>query len=214
MADVTRWVKVAVAMQSALGASKTITGITLADPGVVSSTAHGIANGEYARFTITGGMPQLNDRVIRGANVAADTLELEGLDTTSYDAFTAGTLNEITFGTTFSSLMEASPGGGEQQFITYRLLHDDRENQIPSVKSAQTYTFRSLWDPADAALIAAEEASDIADKRAIRFTFSNGKIYVFSGYVGMSFQPQGTAGELVESTITITGQGRGKAYAS
>ena len=49
------------------------------------------------------------------------------------------------------------PGGGEQQFITYRLLHDDVENQIPSVKAATVYTFRSLWDPADAALVAAEQ---------------------------------------------------------
>ena len=214
MADVTRWIKVAVAMQSALGANKTITGITKANPGVVTSTSHGISNGAYTVFTMTSGMPQLNDRVVRVANQAANTWELEGLDTTNYDTFTSGYANEITFGTSFTSLMEAAPSGGEQQFITYRLLHDDVENQVPSVKSAQVYTFRSLWDPADAALAAAEVAADAAVKRAIRFTFSNSKKYVFNGYVGMTFQPQGSAGELVECTLTITGQGRGKAYAT
>jgi hypothetical protein len=180
----------------------------------VTATAHGIANGEYAKYTITGGMPQLNGRVLRGANVTADTLEIEGVATTDYGAFTAGVLNEITFGNTFTSLMDASPSGGEQQFITYRLLHEDQENQIPSVKSAQLYTFRSLWDPADATLVAAEVAADAAAERAVRFTYSNGKIWVFNGYVGFTFQPQGSAGELVECTLTISGKGRGKAYAS
>ena len=75
-------------------------------------------------------------------------------------------------------------------------------------------TLRSLWDPADAALLQAEEDSDNAVERAIKLTFSNGKIYVVNGYVGFAFQPQGAAGELVECTMTISGQGRGKAYAS
>lgn len=215
MADVTRWVKVAVAMQSALGADKTISAITLANPPVVTSAGHGLDNGDWVVYTITSGMQQLNDRISRVDNKATDTWEVEGYNSASgYDAFVSGKANEITFGTSFSTLMEISPSGGEQQFITYRLLHDDVENQIPSVKSATVYTFRSLWDPADAALVAAETASDQAAKRAIRLTFSNGKIYVFNGYIGFNFAPAGTAGELVECTLTITAQGRGKAYAS
>lgn len=214
MADVTRWVKVAVALQSAIGSNLTISGLTAADPGVATSTAHGLADGDYVKFTVTSGMPQLNGRIIRVDNKTTDTWETEGLSTASYDAFVSGYANEITFGTTFSSLLDASPSGGEQQFITYRLLNEDQEQQIPSVKSAQVYTFRTLWDPADAALVAAEAAADTAAERGIKFTFSNGKIFVFNGYVGMTFQPQGSAGELVESTITITGKGRGKAYAS
>jgi len=45
MANVTKWSSVGVAVQSALGANKTITAITLADPAVVTSNAHGLANG-------------------------------------------------------------------------------------------------------------------------------------------------------------------------
>lgn len=215
MADVTRWVKVAVAMQSALGANKTITGVTLANPGVVTSTSHGLSNGAYVLYNITSGMQQLNQRYLRLNSVATNTWNIEGVDTSSgYDAFVAGYANEVTFGTTFTSLMDISPSGGEQQFITYRILHDDVENQIPSVKSATVYTFRSLWDPADAALVAAEVAADQAAKRALKLTFSNGKIYVFGGYLGFNFAPAGSAGELVECTLTITAQGRGRAYAS
>jgi Phage tail tube protein, TTP len=215
MPDVTRWIKVAVAMQSALGADKTISGITLANPGVVTSTSHGLSDGNYVKYTITNGMQQLANRVLRIAGSATNTWQIEGIDTSSgYDAFVSGKANLVTFGTSFSTLMEVSPSGGDQQFITYRLLHDDVENQIPSVKSPTLYTFRSIWDPADAALLAAETASDQAAQRAIRMTFSNGKIYVFNGFVGFNFAPGGQAGELVECTLTINAQGRGKAYAS
>ena len=43
------WTNVQVAMQSALGASKTITAITKANPAVATSTAHGLANGDYVQ---------------------------------------------------------------------------------------------------------------------------------------------------------------------
>lgn len=214
MPTVTRWIKVGVSFESALGADKTISGITLATTGVVTSTAHGLANGNYVRFTITNGMQQLADRVLRIAAVTANTFEIEGVNTVAYDAFVSGKCNLVTMGNSFQTLMDASPSGGEQQFIIYRLLHDDVENQIPSVKSPQSYSFRSLWDVADATLIAAEAASDAAAQKAFLFTFSNSTKYVSSGYVGMTFQPGGSAGEIVECSVNITGKGRGKGYAT
>ena len=114
MADVTRWVKVAVAMQSALGADKTISGITLANPPVVTSAGHGLDDGDWVVYTITSGMQQLNDRISRVDNKATDTWEIEGYNSASgYDAFVSGKANEITFGTSFSTLMDISPSGGE-----------------------------------------------------------------------------------------------------
>ena len=214
MATATRWVKVAVSMQSALGATKTISAISQANPGTVSSTAHGLSAGAYVAYTITGGMPQLNSRVLRITNAVANAWDIESVDTTGYDAFTSGTAAQVTFGTGFSTLMDASPSGGDQQFINYRLLHDDVENLIPSVKAGQIYTFKSIWDPADAALLAAEAAADQAAQRAILLSFSNGKKFVMNGYVGCTLQPQGNAGELVECTLTFSGQGRGKGYAT
>ena len=67
MATATVWKNVAVAMQSALAAAKTITGITKASPGVVTSTAHGFSNGDYVFLSVSG-MYQLNDKVVRVAN--------------------------------------------------------------------------------------------------------------------------------------------------
>ena len=46
MANAKVWKNVAVAMESARAAAKTITVVTKAKPGVASSTAHGFANGD------------------------------------------------------------------------------------------------------------------------------------------------------------------------
>ncbi|MGH7785089.1 MAG: hypothetical protein ACREO5_14775, partial [Candidatus Binatia bacterium] len=73
----------------------TVTAITLANPGVASATAHGLSNGAVVKFSVSAGMVQLDGQAARVANVAADTFELEGLDTSSYDAWTSGTLDTI-----------------------------------------------------------------------------------------------------------------------
>jgi electron transfer flavoprotein alpha subunit len=154
------------------------------------------------------------DRVLRVDNKTTDTWEIEGVATTAYSAFISGVANKVTFGTEFSTLLGIEASGGEQQYSTFRLLNEDQERQIPTYKSPQQYTLRSLWSPADAALIAAEAASDTASEKALKITFDDGKIFVLNGFVGMTFAPLGSAGEIVECSMTFSGQGRGKSYAS
>jgi hypothetical protein len=75
--------------------AKTITGITQADPGVVTSVAHGFLNGEWLWLESIGGMTELNSRFVKVANKTADTFELTDLDdndidTTGYTTYTTG----------------------------------------------------------------------------------------------------------------------------
>lgn len=73
-----------------------ITGITAANPGVVTATAHGLLNG--ARVIISGvvGMTQVNNRQFVVANKTANTFELSGVNTSSYTAYSSGgTVGEI-----------------------------------------------------------------------------------------------------------------------
>ena len=48
------WSNVQASMQSALGANLTITGITQANPGVATSTAHGLSNGDIVVLNVQG----------------------------------------------------------------------------------------------------------------------------------------------------------------
>src|SRR3977135_1086852 len=97
-----KWSKVAVAIQSALGAAKTISAISKANPATVTAAAHGFVQGDFVLLTVDG-MIQVNSRVFRvEANASppdVNSFSLEGEDSTLFDTFTSGTAQLITFGT-------------------------------------------------------------------------------------------------------------------
>lgn len=84
---------------------KTITGVTQANPAVVTAAAHGYANGDRVLITGVVGMEELNNRHFVVANQTTDTFELTGVDSTGYDAYvsggTSGEIVELT--TTYTS---------------------------------------------------------------------------------------------------------------
>jgi hypothetical protein len=208
------WKNVNVAMQSAIATTKTITGITKANPGVVSSADHGYTNGDYVYLDILG-MYQLNEKVVRVANAAAGTFELEGVDTTNFDTFSSGTAQELTFGTSITTALTVNGSGGEFDFVDTTTIHQNTKTQIPGLPSAISYQFSHIWDAADAGLLAMKSASDIQGKRAFIFTFgAGGKILAFAGYVGCSMLPGGQAQGLVTTSAVITMNGTPTYYGS
>lgn len=78
-----------------LEAAKNITGITQANPAVVTSNAHGYGNGDWVYITNVGGMTQLNGKYFIVFGVTANTFQLLNLvganiNSTGYGAYTAG----------------------------------------------------------------------------------------------------------------------------
>jgi hypothetical protein len=76
-------------------AAKTVTGATNANPCVITSTSHGYSNGDEVYIEEVGGMTELNTRNFKVANVAANTFELQymdstDVDSTSFGAYTSG----------------------------------------------------------------------------------------------------------------------------
>lgn len=77
-------------------AAKNITGITQANPAVVTSTSHGFSNGDKVYVTGVSGMTDVNNRWFTVANVTANTFELSGVNSSAYAAYTSGgTAGEI-----------------------------------------------------------------------------------------------------------------------
>ncbi|MEO8630199.1 MAG: phage tail tube protein [Betaproteobacteria bacterium] len=94
-------------VQTALGASKTVTGITQANPGVVSSTAHGFVTGDAVELSSVSGMTQVNGKLFAVDNEVSGSFELAGTDTTGYDAFVTGSpADGIARPVTFSQFCE------------------------------------------------------------------------------------------------------------
>lgn len=83
-----------------LEADKTVSGITKANPGVVTSTAHGFSNGDWVYFAVAG-MVELNGRPWAVVNKTTNTFELHdvpygaAVDTSSFGTFTSGVVNRV-----------------------------------------------------------------------------------------------------------------------
>ena len=220
MATITKWSNVAIAMQSALAAAKTITGITKAAPGVVTSVAHGYSNGDYVYLDVLG-MRQIHDRVFRVCNQAADTFQLEavsggaGIDTSAYDTFSSGSAYKITFGTSITTATSMNMTGGNFESLDATTIHDTQKIVVPGLPDETKAEFENLWDPTDAGQIALKAASDAQAKRAFKFTFgTGGKIMLFAGSCGFAGAPQGGAQEIVKTSAVITSQGTPTYYSA
>jgi hypothetical protein len=213
MATATKWSNIAIAVQSALAAADTITGITKANPGVVTATSHGLSNGDIVVLTVQG-MHQLDGRVARVAASTTNTFELEGIDTTLFDTFTSGTAEAITFGTSLATATNVSASGGDFDFIDVTTIHDNVKKQIPGLANPSTFSFDNIWDVTDAGLVALKAASDSQAKRAVRFTFANGQKLYFTGYIGATLLPTGSAQEVVKTSVVVTMFGKPTVYSS
>ena len=207
------WSGVQVAVQSALATAETITGISKASPGVVTHSGTDPSDGDYVLLSVQG-MFQINSRVFRVANASSGSFELEGEDTTDYETFSSGTFQVVTLGTTLSSITNVSPSGGEPEFADTTTIHDLIRTQVPTVTSALSFGMTSRFDPSDTALQALNVASKKLEQRVVRFTFKNGSVLVFNGFVSFPYIPTGQAQGLVESPLTFTVDGQPTVYAS
>lgn len=214
-ATVSTWTSVAIAVQSAISASQVISGITKASTGVATYVGADPSNGDYILITAVG-MSQVDGRIFRVANVntGSNTLELEGENTTSYDTFTSGGFEIITFGTSLVTAVDMSASGGDFDFIDTTTIHDGVKKQIPGTASPAVYSFNNIWDIGDAGLVALKAASDIKARRAVRITFANAYKALFTGYIGATLLPIGNAQDKVITPVQITMFGRPTYYAT
>jgi hypothetical protein len=67
-----------------------ISGITQANPAVVTSTSHGLATGAEIEITGVVGMTEVNGNTYRITTIDGDTFRLEGTDSTGFTAYTSG----------------------------------------------------------------------------------------------------------------------------
>lgn len=208
------WSKTQIFVETARATALPISGITRANPAVVSYTGTDPVNGAYVALTDIVGMSQLNDKCLRIANVvgASNTFELEGVDSTLFDVFTSGNASVITFGAQMTNVQDVNSGGGEFRFADLTTIHDDIERRAPTISSPFTLTLGCLFNPGDAAQIELEKANDTKSQRAIRIDFADGAKATFLAYVGASGIPQGSAQEVVKTSVSFEGQGKPKIY--
>jgi len=189
-----------------LEVAKTVTGISNANPGVVSSTAHGYANGDI--ILLSSGWQKLNDRLFRVANQASGTFELAGQDTTSTTLYPpgtgAGSAKKVSAWTQITQVLECTTSGGEMQFATYSFLENDFESQIPTQHSAMSLQLSIADDPSLSGYAALKKAA--AERAAIplRAQMPNGSVLYYYGYVSFNETPSMTKNNVMACQATFS----------
>lgn len=205
-----------VSLATTMGSAKTVSAITNADPGVVTSTSHGISNG--AVVIMSSGWSNLNNRVVRVSGSSTNAFNLEGINTTSTTLFPAasgtGTATEISAFTQISQIMGFSTSGGDQQFVNYSFLEQNFETQIPTIFSAQSLTLDIADDPTLAGYIALKAASDARAIRGLKIALPDSSVIYYYGYVSMNETPSVSKGQVMTVKATFSLLGRPVRYAS
>lgn len=192
---------------TAAGSGKTITGITNADPGVVSSTSHGLANGTVVVLTGLVGITQLNNRAAIVANTATNAFDLKGLKTTTaqgYGVYSSGgtatpqTMAEV------GEVISMNGFDGEAADIDVTNLRSTGKEYLTGLPEFGNLTL-TLWLPSteDAGQERLRDLRETQTTSAFTITLASGQVTVFMGLV-KSFSLTGMQVDgAVQCTCTI-----------
>lgn len=176
--------------------AQNITGITNANPAVVTCTAHGYSNGDSVVIQSVGGMIRVNNREFTVANVTANTFELSGIDTTSYNAYTSGgtvaKIVEVATPYVEADLFELNRA---QTADTMYIVHPDyapRKLTRTSHTAWTLATYTLSGNPFGTTKAASQAITGItrANPAVVTYggadTYANGETVYISGVVGMA----------------------------
>lgn len=193
-----------VAVQSTVGSDLTVTAVTLANPGVATSTAHGLANGDVVVFEVTDGMVELDGQAVRIANITANTFELEGLNTTAYSTWSAGIANEVTAWATMSSAQNVTmPNPAPAKIDTTRLI-DKAKQYLYGLPDAPDGSISGLFNPGGAAEALIITATNANARIAMRVSWAGTPRTYFTANVsgGTGFDLQTNAAATATTSFT------------
>lgn len=206
-----RGVRVEVA--ATYGSPKTVTGISNANPGVLTSASHGLSAKAVAYLTSIEGMTNIEGQAIRvGASPTTDTLALEGINSTNFPAFVGSPDSAIlTPVSTWYLIAKATSyaiGGGASNPLDDTALIDDQEQLLSGLLAAQTVTINvNAQEQNDAALQLLEDAAFDQGYCVFRVTFKSGAVRIWRGQPSQPGEDVGK-GAIGTGSFTTTVKGK------
>lgn len=181
-----------------------------ADPVLTCASSHGLVKGDYVIVT-SSNWAKLINKVGRVKNVSTNDVTIEGFstaDTNVYSGTGTASIYKISDWIEVPCVQDLSQEGGEQQFYTYQCLADDREQQIPTYKSAasMTYTFAHEYDnPIYPILRKADESGEV---KVMRMYVPRAKeMRLWSGTLSFNEIPQTAVNEMETVSLTVSLKG-------
>lgn len=197
-----------VEVSKTIGAAKTVSAISNADPGVATSAAHNMAAGVVGFFDEVTGMANIDGQAARVHAPATDSFTLQGLNTTNFPAFTGGKFLPVTVWSTLSQSTSYQIGGGDANKLKTTTLLDDIEQEENGLLAAQTVSIELNHETVDPeALTLINTAALEQEYLVFRITFRDGGQRIFRGQPSMPGENTSQGG-LATGSISVTVKGR------
>jgi hypothetical protein len=202
---------------SAFAAAKTTTVVTNAAEAVVTSVAHGFANGDI--LEVSSGWGRLNKRAFRIKSVTADTFALEGADTSSTSLFPPGTgVGSVRKANTFTQIqqvLDVQPSGGDPKTVNYSYHESDVDFSINDGFNPTSYTMELDADSIGTAGYTALKAlTDVQTDTILRINTRNGALIYQPCTVALNEAVRMQNGQINRVVNTVNGNNRLTRYAS
>ncbi len=188
------------------GTAKTVTAVTKAQPPVVTSATHGLTEGTIGYFETAEGMDEILGQAVSVDATAANTFAAEGLDSTSYGTFTAGTVVPVASWLTLSSATSYEIGEGSADELDRTTLLDRIKQTEAGLLDAQNVQLSKFSDMQLPALGVVRAAARSGGYITVRITLSNGERRIFRGQPGLPGESVGV-GALATSGFGIKVKG-------
>jgi hypothetical protein len=194
---------------SAFASPKTTTIVTNATEAVVTSAAHGYANGDFV--LVSSGWGRLNNRAFRIKSVTTDTFVLEGMDTSSTTYFPAGsgvgTVSKFTTLAQLTQVLAINSSGGDPINVEYKYLESDVKYSMNDGFSA---TNSSLDLDADAigtaGYTAAKSLTTVQTVTVMKTVTRSGSIILQPCTVALNESVKMQDGQINRITVAFNGQ--------
>lgn len=205
-------------VQSTLASAITTTDITNDNPPVATLTSHGLSNDDELVCT-SSGWEEVQGSVFRIANVATNTFELDGIDTSSTDFYPAtsadaSVFQKVTAWTQIGQVLDITGGGGGVRNITVNPLDRRTPVVLPVGFEASTLEMVLGYDPALTAQVSLNSASRSLAKRAIKFQLPGGAFAYGYGTVSLSPLPTFSSSDVMRRNLNMSIDGLFTFYAS
>ena len=126
-------------------ATTAITGITQANPAVVTAASHGLTNGDRVFIASVAGMTEVNNKEFTVAGATTNTFQLSGIDSSAFTAYSSGgTVGKIVEVTTTYSVTDIFEINYAQSADVLYLAHKDHEPAKLTRTTATSFTLADI----------------------------------------------------------------------
>lgn len=165
------------------GSAKSITAVAVGNPTILTSSAHGLSNGDVVALAALGGADAatLNGQTVVVKNKTTNTIAVE-IDTTG-KTITAGsgTATPVTY-TQIKNLKSIGGLDGSSAEIDVSNLDSTAKEFQIGLPDSGGMSFECDEDDTDAGQIALRTSYQARTLKGYKFTLPNGKVFSFSAY--------------------------------